>query len=407
MAIFGKPLGELRTKSRILWEQKAGQMHWRNNLIVVGDRLYFSTSGAEWNVPDEDDAVWCADTETGSIVWRTPTGSDANSILIDDGVILVGTDGGEAIAINATTGELLSRLVLGSPVLAKPIRSVRMGRPVAFAIAQTGIVAAFDYEHRSWELVGHLPYRVAASPVGWKDDILVGTETNEVLHVSSNDLSHSVISRIPPHPKEYYTLYPTGVQSLVLSGSGLLVSYSRETYDERPPILCLEVESGLQQWHARGVKTLSRKNPVSYGNARTTPVVWQGLMLATFAYDDSLHAFDVRTGAGKWKVRLDEGFFQNWASPILMGHRLYTPRVNGVISTINLETQRLEGSLSVETANPRTSSTASKSGHHEFSGENIGLREQLYFGLASTPVIANDRMFVGTVAGRILCVSLN
>lgn len=399
MAIFGKTLGELRTTSRVLWEQRPGQMHWRNNIVALGNRLYFSTSGTLWNEPDESDAVWCLDADSGATIWVVYTGSDANSISVDDGVVLVGTDGGTVWAIDANTGYVLSETLLTSPVVTRPVRIRRLGRSVALVIATDGEVIAYDYELRSWEAVGRLPFRVTASPVEWHGDLYVGTETNEVLRVRCDDFDYKVVLRVSPQPKEHYTLYPTGVQSLVLSGTNLLVSYSRETYDERPPVICLNASTGLQQWHARGVKTLSKKHPVFYGNARTSPVVWRGLLLATFAYDDSLHAFDLRTGLGKWKVKLDDGRFQNWASPVIDGHTLYVPRVNGVISTVNLETQRLEEALSVETASPHSTEGSPRK-------DDLDPGDRLSFGLAASPIVARGRMFVGTVAGRLLCVSL-
>jgi len=417
-------LSSIKSKAPILWSRHVGRMHWRNNITVVGRRVFYSTSGQTWDVADAADGVGCVDLVTGENQWFCPTGADANELAIFGNVLIVGTDGRQVFAIDTESGTVLSKVELTSPVYSKPI-SVAADDAFIVVLSSAGEVLRYQSTSHAFKKIGTIPFRFRANPVSLdpihgERRFLAASETGEIISVEVNDdgLEYAVLFQVKSTQSKSYpelTLEVTSVSNLVVCQDRVLVSYARNTSDETPPLLCFSLSTGEKLWDASPVKTLSKsRERLQIGNSRVAPIVWRNQVLSTFSYDGYLHAFSIETGRWIWKLRLDEGFFQNWSSPVLYGDWLYVARVHGVLSKINLAKRQIAGSVSVEIMRKlETSESISKFSvdpdywPNELSYlENSGPypAQMLTAGICSTPTISEGKIVVGTVSGILCCV---
>jgi hypothetical protein len=211
---------------------------------------------------------------------------------------------------------------------------------------------------------------------------------------------HTLVEERSSGPYDFI-LRNSGVQGVALVEDKILVSFARETSDPRPPIVCLDASSGEFIWKAR----LTGVSSEHIGNCRFPPVVWQGLVLSTFAYDGNLYAFDLTTGLTKWVLALDVGFFQNWAAPVLAGEFLYVPRINGVISRVNLQRRTILTTVTVGITPAIASDAPNNPGYFAGSDEQAYPGQTVLSGLCSTPLALGDKLYAGSVTGELKKVS--
>ena len=410
---LGQEIRSIKGPTFLNWSKEVGKMHWRNNIVANRGKIFFGTSGNEWNQPDSEDAIWCVDAATGSQLWRCEMHADVNEVSLIGNFVVAGTDGGEVAAIDQDSGEKIAVLELDGPIFAKPIEINHQNQNVGVIISHAGNVIIFDPGKREFLEFGETSHNVRANPVTTDDlaskgTFVVGTEENEVIvcRLTGNSIEKKAIYNLGISKSSFgkFQLKNTGIQSLVISGKSILVSFTRDTYDKRPPLICLDLMTGEFKWQARTAKTISKKDAV-VGNCRIRPVVWKNLVISTFSYSGSLHAFDINTGLGKWRITLDAGFFQNWSSPLLSGDYLYVPRINGVISKIDLVSQNILETASVETAN--SPSPATSLGRYEArDGEEAYPNQRIERGLCSSPTMVDGAIIVGTASGNLLSLSL-
>jgi outer membrane protein assembly factor BamB len=416
--MIGQPLSELKRKNALLWSLRVGRMHSRNNIQVRGNRAFLSTSGSHWNRPDDRDGVYCVDLSSGTEVWFTPTHADANEIALIGNSLLVGTDAGKAFAIDTDSGEILSSITLQSPIYVRAIE-LEVNR-TALLISRSGEVCIYSHGNKNFVVLGAIPHAIRANPLRiTSSSFLVGSErgTAVLVRLEAKKIECRTIFQIEPHKASgayEFNLQIKGISSIVISGDQVILSYVRDTYDRRPPMVCFSLTTGQKLWDAGRVQSASKSERQEFGNSRVVPAIWNDLVITTFSYNDSVHAFSLQSGKWMWRLRLDDSYFQNWSSPVVHEDRLYVARINGVLSIIDLRLRTLLASYSVEVfdvAGKADQEIQLRDGREAWPNSISGLDssgpdpgQELVAGICSTPAVLNDRILVGTVSGNLCCL---
>jgi hypothetical protein len=418
--VIGQPLSKLKSRDALLWSLDVGRMHSRNNILVQEDCAFLSTSGEHWNKPDTRDGVQRVDLIAGSKGWFSKTESDANEISLIGNVLLVGTDQGKAFAIRADNGDIIEEIILGKPIYTKAIKLQTAGGQIAILFSYGGDVIQYDLVKNKFKKLGVIPYAIRANPIVVnKKSLLVGSESGLVLliDVEEDRIRWEPIFQIPPYRSSgahSFDLQVKGISSLVIVGDRVILSYVRDTYDRRPPIICFSLGTRQKVWDAGRVQSASKEDEQTFGNSRITPACWKNLLISTFSYNESIHAFSLDTGRWAWRVRLDNSYFQNWSSPIVKGDVAYVARVNGVISAIDLNLKKLISAYSIEvfeTAEDVDGLASSGDSYEPWPNASSGLESQgpwpsqhLVAGICATPAIWRENILVGTVSGHLICL---
>lgn len=422
-----QPLSSILQSSRQKWTTEIGTFHYRNNFLAKGGRIIASSSGRIWNSADAADGVYCLDIDSGKFIWKHHTTGDANGIAEHNKVIVGGTDAGQIFALDFDTGSLLAHHKSSTPFYGTPL-IVRQGLEDVFvSVSYGGDIIVYRPSQSAFVNVGRVRGDFRASPATSQSLAAMGTfilasESGEVMRIvlAENEARPYFLHELqdmPPSDGGSYLLGVRGIGSILIDENSLYISYTRNTYDKHPPVCCIDVNNGKKIWDAKAVKTVSKKRR-DYGNARCLPVVYGDLLISTFGYNDSVHAFSRSTGVGKWMVRLDEGLFQNWASPILTPEgRLFVPRVNGIVHEVNISKQKVINSISVEIGRYASNDEyylrkrhfgedrweGTEPITHESRLDKVGPdpSEILISGLAATPLVFDNILIVGGVSGQL------
>jgi outer membrane protein assembly factor BamB len=412
-------LSSVKGKDSVLWSTQVGRMHSRNNILAREDRIFLSTSGDYWNAEDSADGITCVDSNSGSRIWFTPTQSDANELALFDKVILVGTDLGKIFALDSESGTIINEIRCEAAVYTRPIELQTVRGKIAILLSKIGELVQFDFGDNRFSILGNIPHTIRANPTAISaHSFIVGSEDGSIIVIEILDGSWNwkTLSQIDSHRasgKGNFELRVKGITSTIVVGDRVIVSYARNTYDRRPPITCFSLRTGAKEWEAGRIQSASKSEIHEFGNARVTPALWNGLLLSTFSYNESVHAFSLQSGKWIWRLRLDDSFFQNWSSPVVRGDQLYVARINGVVSVIDLNLRKLLSSYSVEMFD----FADDKNNQVELSDEKAPWpnkldslesgpwpRQRLVAGICATPAVLTDRLLVGTVSGRLVCM---
>ncbi|ANG98672.1 hypothetical protein A8A54_18830 [Brucella pseudogrignonensis] len=425
-------LSSIFESTRQRWTVDIGKFHYRNNFVRRENCLIASSSGEIWNNSDSADGIYCVNISSGEILWRFHTKGDANGISENDNIIVGGTDTGQIFALDTKTGKLLAEYQANAPIYGTPVLVQHGSESVFVSVSFAGDLVVFKPHEVTFVHFGKVRGDFRASPatdfsLSSSGTFILASESGEVMKIvlSEDEAKPYFLHELQDMPTFYgggYLLGVRGVGSLLVHENKVYVSYTRNTYDKHPPICCIDIDTGQKIWDAKAVKTLSKREN-DYGNARALPVIYGDLLISTFGYNDSVHAFSLSTGRGKWKVRLDEGLLQNWASPVISETgRLFVPRVNGIIHEIDISKQKVINSISVEIGRYLSNDSyylrKRHFGEDEWEGTNPITREStrekhgpfpseiLVSGLASTPIVFEDTLIAGGVSGQLYAYNI-
>ncbi|XUM19470.1 PQQ-binding-like beta-propeller repeat protein [Bradyrhizobium oligotrophicum S58] len=352
--MIGQPLSDLKRDNALLWSVDIGRMHSRNNIVVRDNHAFVSSSGKRWNAKDEKDGVYCIDLNLGTIVWFTQTNSDANEVTVLQDVVLVGTDEGRAFALDVKNGKLLRTFDATAAIYTRAVELERADHKTGVLVSYAGEIIEYDVDLNEFSLLATLPFPVRANPVRIeKDTFIIGSETGSITLVKfdGKNTNWKTVFQLTPYKSSGtldHHLKIKGISSLVVRGDRVVVSYSRDTYDRRPPMVCFSLSTGRKVWDAGRIPAASKTDISEFGNSRVTPVLYGDLVISTFAYNDAVHAFSLSSGKWLWRQRLDASYFQNWSSPVEHRGFLYVARINGVLTVMNISTRKILSSYSVE-----------------------------------------------------------
>lgn len=432
--MIGQRLSEIKKNRGSHWSSTIGRMHYRSTIIEFSGSLLISSCGEIWNKSDSADGVYSINPENGFVNWHSRTHGDSNEIKIFEDTVIGGTDNGEVFAIDAHYGERIATHSGISAFCSAPIIVKSAEQNLALMISIDGYVLSYDNQKKYFSIVGNIPGRFVAN-----------LETNQAMmeegkffaasesgHIYSAQVRNGAIhydqiydaSRTQHHivyASDVFRPKVRGIASMSIVSDRIIISYTRDTEYIAPPLVCIDLY-GNEIWHARGIKSLSKRHS-SYGNGRAKPLIFDNSIFCTFSYSDSLYSLSLNTGRAEWSVRLDDGLFQNWASPVLgSNRRIYVPRVNGLVHEVDIKSREVIGSISAEigrysrinylspwetyTSEDYSDLTSPISGGVPLFRKSPNPDDRLEAGIASTPFIFNNLLIVGTVSGRLMAFEI-
>lgn len=322
----------------LLWSTPVGIGTLKTMPVVADGNVYVPTAGLRWNVPDPRDGVCCLDLATGREVWHCATGTDANALLLDGERILVGTDGGELIAIDRNGGTLRWRADLSTAVLAKPIVADRR------VIAATSGGSLFTLDLRDGQILSRLTADgpIVADPMILNNMLYAFTKTGAIHRVPLDSLSFHKDGLLPVAAR---VAYPTRFAlsavapceftgSPVAVGALLLCPYARYTYFEGVPMCGLSVEDLKPVWIAAHDPADPERQ---YGNVRATPAVCGELAVVPVSYGNDVVACTME-GVLAWSSACGVPFFPQYGSPAALGSLVLVPRYDGYLHCLHSRT---------------------------------------------------------------------
>ncbi len=149
-----------------------GKQSWRNNPLIVGTRLFVGSSGRERDEPDDLDGVYSFDLETGEKVWHVHTELDFNDLTYIGGLVIGGTQSGAVVAVGARSGKTYWKRVFDAPVAVRPV-AVRDAVAIATASGELNVLDLKDGSTRVNSILGGA---VSAGLAAGRGELWIATE---------------------------------------------------------------------------------------------------------------------------------------------------------------------------------------------------------------------------------------
>lgn len=390
-------------KAAIAWRRTVGSLQSRCGMVEHRDAVIVGTCGSEWNARDGDDGVHCLDLASGDQRWFTPTLGDVNEIALAGDDLIVPTDTGDVLILDAKVGRIKSILTADAAVVGRPLVTMATGGWQAVFASTAGTIYGLENDSSALRTLGGVdaPVLAAVQSLG-HDGILIAPTDGRIMraHFGRAGLEFETIAQVP---------LTEGAASLALSatptlhGDLVLVGYSRDTYYDHPAVSALNFLSGEVAWSQEKIEIGG-----GFGNCRSSPLVMGDALAVCSAYTDGIDILDVATGSVRGHVRLGQTVFQQWSSPVRLDERhLAIGRVDGVISVIDVHAMELTTSVSVSTADAEAGSGSvdADDGDEPFA---------LYPGqpapdgaICATPLVtSHGALLAGTTSGELVRIDL-
>lgn len=389
-------------KPHFNWKARVGGIQSRSRIIQHRDTIIVGTCGESWNKRDGRDGVYCLSKLNGNQIWFTPTLSDVNEFVLAGSNLIVPTDAGDVIVLDANSGAIGNILRADAPVLGAPIVHRVPGGWTAIFASLIGTIYSLSAHDRELRILGSIDGGIRAALTSLDPDTFIAvTETGSVVKttVEHNRLHSHEIARAPA--SKYGGPVSITATPLIV-GRHAYVGYARETYDALPAVFCIDTLREEIVWKA------SPAGPKDYfGNTRTTPIIINNKLAIASAYTDSLLFLDPNNGAVINQTKLGQATFQQWSSPIIVGSNMIAVgRVDGVLSIIDSDEQKLLASVSLATA-------ATERLRESDAGETGEPTFKLYPGepapegaICGTPVSSDGTIYVGTTDGTLASIRM-
>lgn len=386
----------------ILWSNSVGAQKWKNTPQIYDGVVYVGSAGRVWNQPDSADGVYAFDTSTGDPMWFTQTLSDANALLVTGEHIICGTDRGMIWCLDRATGTKRWAVQLESAILHAP---VRVGEKCIFVTAVNGDSRIIDIENgeekASRLLLGSFLSDLASDST--TGHVLVPSKENGLYVLSVDSAKIDVVRRIEinveesqrPHKRAGLYCPPIKFEDR------WLLPFVRDTYYDKPAIVSLDLsQKKAETWRASDPSQVLK----SWGNIRSTPILFQDTLLFSAAYSRSLVSVSAKDGHALWEVSVGDEMFPQWPQPVLSGTIAIIPRHDGTVYGVDANSQRLLWSVFL--------------GKRQFAGlhrsvipipENVRINKG-WDPLVGSPLYASPaideagRLFIGTDDGFLYCL---
>lgn len=317
----------------ITWDVAAGTgVRWRtevplpgmNSPVVWGDRVFLSGANAAAR------EVYCFDASSGELLWKQMLASSAAAM---DKPLKVTDDTGYAASTMATDGHHV------------------------FAIFANGDLAAFDFTGKpQWQRSLGLPenaYGYSSSLAAFEDLVIVQFDRKQDSFIAGFEAATGRTRWQTPRafgpswasPQLVET--PSGVQ-LLTAAEPHLIAYDPRNGNELWRVECLKgaevavspayadgvVYAGAEHINLTAIDVTAREilwQTHDLTPSIGTPLVVNGLMFFGLA-DTGIACLDAKTGAERWQAETDEAIY---ASPVLVGDRIYLPDRGGTMHIFN------------------------------------------------------------------------
>ena len=180
----------------------------------------------------------------------------------------------------------------------------------------------------------------------------------------------------------------------------LFQGFIRDTYDDHPAIVCIDLKTKNVNWFSKDENNLS----THYGNIRTELLEHGNEIIFIHPYSNELVGLSKENGEVTWKINLGRSMFQQWASPILDKDFIYIPRHDGYLYKVNIITKKIEWGMYLGEARD---AGAVLNNEQTLINEEESTDWEIYkgFSLLSTPAISKDNIIVGSDEGYLYCIT--
>ncbi len=426
-----KIVPRLQSLPTIIWKTRVGRQTWKHKPIIVGNDVIVGSAGAHWNQSDSEDGIYCLDAETGAIKWFSHTSADANCVLVSKGLAITGCDNGAVLAVSVRDGSrrweiTLDGGVVGGPLklngksmrrINEPLDNVETHDPILL-VTYVGSIYILDLitgrEIQKTPVGG----TVIGQPRMWrnklKEYVLVPTIEGSLMFFEYSDISNALIAiggtsiRYADkfaHPNELdfaedgYSIATLAAEPVV-AGHLILQGLVRKTYYSQPPLIALEGLTHEVEWVGAGY---NENDEEGFGNLRSAPAIIGNEVIFAPAYSDSLYALSLNNGQLQWSVKLSQGMFEQWSTPIAVGKSVYLGRHDGYLHKIDTERKLLEWSIYLGAAEHAGMVVSGEQNLPEFDND-FDWSAAGSSPIVSTPTIDRGRLYVGSFEGFLYAI---
>lgn len=391
----------------IKWSKYIGRQKWKNTPLIIGNYVFVGSAGNTWNLPDENDGIYCLNIETGNIEWFYQTHSDVNEISYFDGMIIGGCDNGKLICLSSKTGTLKWQTQLNSGIISKIYK-------YSGFTAESLIVTCYNGEIKFINLInGEIINGIALEGYIMANISFVQNERNIILYIptingylyelteafDSFTITSKLLIKYPDQYSDDGFSVAELYSSPLIENGKIYLGFARQTYYNYPAVICLDQNTKQVLWYAND----SDKLGTDFGNIRTNLIIDNDQIVVTHPYSNEIIGLDKENGRTIWITRIGRSMFQQWASPILYNNAFYLSRHDGYLYKIDNKTKNRQWGiyLGQEEDSGVVFDSSQKVGN-----ENEHCAWELFKGysLISTPAIIDNKIIVGTDEGVLYCI---
>jgi eukaryotic-like serine/threonine-protein kinase len=306
---------------RVIWRAKVGVQGWLNAPVIAGSLVVVPSSGDAHNAPDPRDGLVGIDLASGKQRWHARLGGDANGVAVSGDRAIVGSDDGRVSAIDLRSGAPIWSSRVSGKAYASPLP---LGDQVIVGDA-SGTVRALAIADGSsrWQVQLDGPIRGGASADA--SAIYAVSQGGEAIALRPDG---STIWRA----RLDQVAAAAGVLAVyaapIVTGSLLIVPFTRDSYYSTPGVLALDRRSGKLAWLAQGQAT------GDWGNVRMTPALTNGVLVWPEPYSGDVVGLDAMKGTVRFRNAVGGCFFPSWAAPAAAGDVVYVPRFDGSLYAV-------------------------------------------------------------------------
>lgn len=359
---------DAKVQPKVVWKANVGNgvRHYFSHLnpVVVGDTLVAA---------DRDGIVMALDRNTGKTQWRLDLRSEigqqastwwrkgepfriAGGLTAADGIVYLGTENGDLVALEAATGAIKWHQSIRAEVLSDPA----VGGGMVYITGATGEVLALDQATgeplwRNTTETPSLSLRGTASPTYAQGGVFVGTAGGKLIVLVSENGQPAWETRlaIPTGTTELHRLVDVDTQPIISGRVVYAVAYNGA-------LVSIDAASGQIIW---------RRDYSSYQNLLHV----SGRLFLTDV-EDSVSALDAQGGIEIWSNNDYTG--RHLTAPVRFKDYIVVGDRHGYLHFINILTGVTEGRLEV--------------------GDDV----------YTAPVVADDTLYVQLRDGTLLAVRM-
>lgn len=363
----------------IKWKVFIGQQKWKNNPLILNDRIIVGSSGLAWNTPDDFDGFYALNRFDGEVIWKVKSLNDANEVVHHNGKIYGGSDAGEIFCIDAQSGKVdWCRIVEGQFHTKLQICE---SEDLSFTIL------AFDFfgailllEPEKGNLVDGIktPYNFRSSAVKVaNDEFLVISQKGKVLRIKiKGAIQISELSNITSE------VYSTPIIDQVSNSLIIACAGSRSGSN----LKSISLESAELIWE--------NQDSFSSNNFRANLVINQGILWMGLTYSNKLIAIDTKKGRLIAEIELGAETFPHWSAPAIDEDGfIYLPRNDGFVYQVDREKLKINSKIKLYDEEPP------KDDPNTFEAWSSILDRKWTNVFYSTPVLLDNQLYLGNDQG--------
>lgn len=308
-AVIAPPVRE----PQIAWKTRIGVQSWLNNPVIAGERVFVGSSGDVWNSPDSADGVTSLDLRTGKALWFSPFDDDVNGVAYAACTVIATSDDGTIRAMDANDGTVIWKHNVGTKVYTNPLI---LGEFVFVGDAE-GTVHALHLFKGTVRWTHTMGAAIRGGLAGDARHVYVASQNGRVTALVAGS-GAEVWSSESIAPFEIFGV-PTLVRQRLVQG------FVRDTTYPQPALTTFDTANGQRSWDSSNPRGLRG----GWGNIRSSPAVWNGVMIWGEPYSNRIVGGLAQTGEVRWSTTAGACFFPHYSSPAIASGTAYVGRFDG------------------------------------------------------------------------------